>query len=318
MTNVTIARLLEDVRKVFSPPRRAKATRKAICQVVREIGELPSVEGTADIRVRTIAEWMDAHPQRSAIRTKSLLAAFRTACRYAVVEGYIDRNPFEFWNASEWVREDYKAPAAKPTPVRHRSVEQISRVLALADARAEIGGWMDKRLRALVYLYAFTGMRAAEGFHLAVDEVHLAERFVHIKSKPGWSPKTVESAKPIGLNETLRDVLSGWLPETGSYWAFPQLRDRAKCWTGGGPGARPLDHVKRLGEDAGVPGLTIIGFRKTLGTLAQEIGISELERKNLLRHTDVKTGDYYDEADVEISRRTVAKIPFHPRLAVAG
>lgn len=318
MTNVPISRLSDDLRKVYSPPRRAKATRKAICQVLREVGELPSVKGTADIVPVTIAEWMDAHPDRSAIRTKSLLAAFRSACKYAKAAGYVERNPFDFWSAGDWLREDYVPRAARPTPVRHRSVEQISRVLALADARAEVGGWLDRRLRALVYLFAFTGMRAGEAFHAAVDEVRLAERYVHIQAKPGWSPKTLASAKPIGLNETLLDVLASWLPEAGSYWAFPQLRDRAKPWTGGGPGSRPLDQVKRLGEDAGVPGLTIIGFRKTLGTIAQEIGISELERKNLLRHTTVKTGAFYDEADVEISRRTVAKIPFHPRLAVAG
>jgi integrase len=318
MTNVTIARLISDLRKVYAPPRRAKSTRKAICQVLKEVGALPSVQGTEDLGPVTIAEWMDAHPDRSAIRTKSLLASFRAACKFAKAAGYVERNPFDFWSAGEWLREDYIPVAAKPTPIRHRSIEQISRVLALADARAEIGGWMDRRLRAMVYLFAFTGMRAGEGFRLAVDEIHLVERYVHIEAKPGWKPKTLASAKPIGLNETLRDVLATWLPETGSYWAFPQLRDRTKPWTGGGPRSRPLDQVKQLGLDAGVPGLTIIGFRKTIGTLAQEIGISELERKNLLRHTDVRTGRFYDEADVEISRRTVAKIPFHPRLAVAG
>lgn len=317
MPEVSIARLSSELHKLYSPPRRAKSTRKQVVQVLREFGALPDVRTTADLTPVAVADWMDAHPDRSPVRTKSLLASFRAACKYAVNRGYLDSNPLDFWAAGEWVREDRVPKAAKPRPVRHRSVTEISKVLARADDEARIGDWFARRLRALVYLFAFTGMRAGEGFHLAVDEIHLAERYLHIKAKPGWSPKTLKSAAPIGLNDTLTEVLADWIPQTESYWLFP-AKDRAKPWTTGGPGYRPLDQVKALGTRAGVEGLTILGFRKTIGTLAKEIGISELERKSLLRHTDVKTGAFYDEADVEISRRIVAKIPFHPRLAVVA
>lgn len=317
MTDVPIAQLSSDLYRLFSPPRRAKSTRRQIVQVLREFAELPEVRSTADLTPVSIAAWMDAHPTRTPVRTKSLLASFRSACKYAVIRKYLDQDPFDFWSAGEWIREDYVPPETKPRPVRHRSVEQISRVLARADAEAAFGDWFAHRLRAMVYLFAFTGMRAGEGYHLAADEVHVAERYLHFQAKPTWSPKTLKSAAPIGLNETLAAVLAEWLPLSGSYWAFPTV-DRLRPWKTGGPGFRPLDQIKALGDRAGVPGLTIIGFRKTIGTLAKEIGISELERKNLLRHTDVKTGMHYDEADADISRRIVAKLPFHPRLAVAG
>jgi hypothetical protein len=69
-----------------------------------------------------------------------------------------------------------------------------------------------------------------------------------------------------------------------------------------------------LGRRAGVPGLTIASFRKTIGTYAKAWGLGQLELKALLRHSNVETQSWYDEEPVESLRPATAKIMF-PRIA---
>lgn len=308
MRPVSITRFRAEIDTLYSPPRRAKATRKQIAQVLREFAELPGVKRTSDLNPATIARWMDAHPGRTVVRTKSLLATFRAACKYAVSQNYISSNPFDFWKPNEWIRDDAEDRPRSSRPVRHKSAADLGRVLDQADREA-VRGWEQRRLQALVYTYAFTGMRAGEAMHLYVSEIDLNARVLQIAAKPGWRPKTLKSAKPIPIAPPLAEVLSNWLPHTGSTWAFP-TRKLDRPWTTGGPGYRPLDAVKELGRRAGVEGLTILGFRKSIGTLAKAMGISQLERKDLLRHTSVETGDYYDEDDLDLLKATIAKIHY--------
>ena len=54
--------------------------------------------------------------------------------------------------------------------------------------------------------------------------------------------------------------------------------------------------------------MTILGFRKSLGTHAKAMGLGGLERRELLGHALEETGDWYDEEAVESMRPAVAKI----------
>jgi integrase len=186
-------------------------------------------------------------------------------------------------------------------------------VLQLADREAV--SWESRRLQALVYTYAYLGLRAAEALHLWVDDVDLGRSAVTLRSHPeeGWKPKTLKSSAVLPIAEPLSAVLAVWLPHTGTRWVFPGKKLRGP-WLSGGPGVRPLDQVKELGRRAGVPGLTIASFRKTIGTYAKSWGFSQLELKALLRHSAVETQRWYDEEEIESLRPAVAKVQF-PRIA---
>ena len=125
----------------------------------------------------------------------------------------------------------------------------------------------------------------------------------------GWKPKTLKSAAVLPIVGPLAAVLADWLPETGCRWLFPGKK-RQGPWLYGGPGIRPLDQIKELGQRAGVPDLTIASFRKTIGTYAKSWGFSQLELKALLRHSNVETQRWYDEDEVEALRPATAKIVF--------
>jgi integrase len=69
-------------------------------------------------------------------------------------------------------------------------------------------------------------------------------------------------------------------------------------------------HIAALGERAGVPGLTILAFRHTVGTLAEAWGIGELALQRLLRHSQPATQQHYRHPDLALMRQAVARIRF--------
>ncbi len=311
MPAISIARLYDELMVIYAPPRRAASTRRQVAQVMREITAVPGVRKSSDLRSVTIAKWMDLHPDRTAVTTKSLLRCLRAITTYAIAEGYLKHSPFSYRKVNSWIRDDAAPPART---LKHRSIEDVTRVLELADAEASGGAWDRRRLRMLVNLYAYLGLRMAEAPHLWVSDVDLFRSALHLQAhaEDGWRPKTLRSAAVLPLAGPLVGLLADWIPDTGCRWVIPGKK-RQGPWLHGGPGVRPLDQVRELGARAGVPGLTIASFRKTIGTFAKSWGFSQLELKALLRHSSVETQRWYDEDEVEALRPATAKIQF-PRL----
>ncbi len=313
MRNASWDRLRAEILSLYEPPLRAKATWWQMRQILTEFGALPSVKRANDLSPPNIAAWIRLHPDRSPARTASLLRCLSAAATYAVQTGHLRHDPFDFRSPGQWVRTDSR-PSVK-TPA-HRSAADIGRLLELLDTEASEGSWTAGRLQALVYTYAFTGLRKCEALVLEQIDIDLGERTVTIQAKPDWRPKTVKSAARLPLAPPLAEVLGRWLPRTGCQWVFPGRRLRGP-WTGGPQGRKAIDEIKAAGQRAGIRGLTILGFRKTVGTLAKSWGISQLELKALLRHTTVETQRYYDEEDAELLRTAAAKIQF-PRIATSA
>jgi len=288
--------------QLYAPPMRAAATRREVKQI---LAELP-IATTADLTPGAIASWVQAHPDRSAARTASLLRALAPAAKYAARFGYLDHSPFEFRPPSQWIRPDARGGAR---PRIGKSAAEIARVLELADSEASAGSWAGGRLQALVYLLAFTGVRKGEALTLQVPDVDLNRRLVAIRPKPSWRPKTISSSARIPIAEPLAHVMALWLARTGCQWVFPGSRLRGP-WTGGPPRQTALAAVRALGERAGVPGLSILSFRKSIGTLARSWGIGPRGLMALLRHTNLQTQDWYDEDDLDLLREDVRKIRF--------
>jgi integrase len=308
MRKLRFDRFVAEVLSLNEPPIRAKGTLRQMRQVLREFAELPSIRAVADLRPPAIAAWIKAHPQRSPARSASLLRSLSSACSYGVSEGYLAHSPFEFRRVNGWVRDQVLAPD-HPRALRHQTAEAIDRVLRLLDADAAGGAWKAGRLQALVYVFAYLGLRKAEGLNLKTYDVDLTRRVVSIEPRRTFRPKTKRSAAKLPIAEPLADVLGLWLPRCGGEWVFPGVR-LGGPWTSGPPGYKPLDEIRAAGERAGVRDLTIAGFRKTIGTLAKGWGLGQLELKALLRHSNVETQRWYDEEQVESLRPAVAKIQF--------
>ena len=191
------------------------------------------------------------HPDRGPARTASLLRCLSAAATYAAKTGLLRHDPFDFRSPGQWVRLDARPPVPKP-PV-HRSAADIGRLLALLDTEATKGSWEAGRLQALVYTYAFTGLRKCEALHLEQIDVDLSGRTLLTSAKPDWRPKTVRSAARLPLAPPLAEVLARWLPRTGCQWVFPGRRLRGP-WTGGPQGRKAIDEIRRQGSGPGSAG----------------------------------------------------------------
>ena len=232
-------------------------------------------------------------------------------CTYGALKHYL-ADPFDFRAVSQWLPAN-ELDAAEPWP-RHRSAEEIRRVLARADLEAQGGPWEARRLRAAVYTFAFTGAHKSEVLGLRVRDLDPVLHTVAFRSHPRRRLKTVLRSAVLPLAEPLAAVLAGWLPEVlerfprGEY-LFPHHFGTGP-WLSGRPGHRPLDCVRALGERAGVPGLTIVAFRHSLATLAESWGIGELALQRILRHARRRTQDAYRHPDLDLMREAIGRVKF--------
>lgn len=317
MARIAWSVFTDEILSLYTPPLCAKATYFVVRQVLRELGE-SGIRHTGQLTEPGIAKWIvGTCERRSTVRTLSLLRTLAPITQRAKLWGYCRYDPFAIKPPKKWLRVDAIVDAeAEERRRKSQPLAAIGRVLDLLDAEAAGGDWSANRLRALVYLYAFTGLRKGEALYLQAANLDLAAHRLTITAKPGWKPKTLASAAPLPIVGPLAAVLEHWLPLTGSEWVFPGKR-RVGPWVSGAPGTKPLDQIKAAGERAGVANLTILGFRKTIGTYGKSWGFSQLELKSLLRHSDPETQKWYDEERFDSLRPALERIRF-PRLADTG
>lgn len=307
-----------------------KATREKFRQAFQELKAV-GVRTTADLTPETLDRWADAwREKRSYGASHSVLRTIRRICslaKDAEPEPFLteESDPFRRRKLTKILRGYRKN---RPTD-RHLSIDQMRALLQRADAEALAGGWPQRRLRALVYLLAYTGCRKLEALGMRVEDVDFAEGILWIWPHAERDLKTEGSAAPLGLHPALRAVLDEWTTESGSPFLFPNVTNRAKPWRHGGPGFRPLDQLAALGVRAGVPGVTFLGFRQTLASLAEAWGWEVPAIQRQLRHASPQTQQHYRRADKRTVKDLAASIdydldtesgaptpepPFRPRL----
>jgi integrase len=305
---IPFAAFSAELMKLYEPPLRAKSTcrgmRHMLAAVAEELGEAGTTAGlTPDLVGRLVA----ARTHLSPHSVKGLLRCLKTACNYALQMGYLRSTPFAF--RKQWVR------TPEPSVREHHSREEIARVLDLMarDVTRKDGWaqWRARRLHALAATVAFTGMRRMEALYLKVEDVLLDERMILIVSRPDNRLKTPNSAQPVPIPDALHKILNVWLPDTGCEWAFPNVY-RTAPWTGGSPGYKPLDRMKRLGKRAGVAGFTFMSLRHSWATHAEYWGLSEAMIQRVLRHTSPQTQRHYRHADATNMRAALGDIDFGP------
>ena len=183
-------------------------------------------------------------------------------------------------------------------------------------------------------MFAYTGMRKREALNLRVEDIDIPGQVINIVCRSTNALKT-ESSQPIPMVEALASALAEWLPHLAIPADWPELaqpkgpcprsnptgkRDpglvfpntyRTSAWSGGPPGHKPLDRIKRLGQRAGAEGFTILSLRHSFATHAESLwGLSDLQIQRILRHTNTRTQGVYRHADLANLRQAVAGITF--------
>jgi integrase len=315
---IPFAAFQAELLDLYRPPLRSKGAFGKLRQVLEILSDLIGPGTTAELTPALIGRFVASRPPgQSGATLKSLLGVVRAACRYAIERRYLAASPFAA--RAQWVRPT--APKAK----RHHSAEDIARVLELARATVERktpgsrAQWRAWRTYAAVSIVAYTGVRKGECLRLWVEDVDFRDRTIRIVERNGTTYKTVGSAAPVAMPDALASILAGWIDFLGRFrrvpddgaprpsanpdgrvepqWLIPN-QYRTGAWLGGSPGWRPLDALRRLGERAGVEGLTFLSLRHSWATHAESLwGFSEALIQRQLRHTNTRTQHYYRHAD---------------------
>jgi integrase len=332
MPAISIARFKDKVVANYEGRGCAPSTVRQVRQVLRELMELktkhgkPLVAKTSDLTDEAIGAWKKAFPDRTPVTLKSHLRCLSSLCTRAKKSGWLKLDPFDVDAIADWVREDCRPSA--PKRQWSRSPDDIRRVFALATREADAGGcgadrlrtdesaWEAERLRAYIFTLFLLGARPAEIQRLSVDDfsprfltITIQAKWIPLRGgrRIWWKPKTVGSAATLPIGDQLSEVLKRWIRLSGSDWLFPGKK-LIGPWTTGGPGVRPLDQVKALGERAGVHDLCQKSARKGIGAHGKLIGLGALERKGFFRHEDEETSEGYDDEKVDSMRPAAGKI----------
>ncbi len=305
-TAVPFATFKSHVEMLYKPPLRARATWVAMRQSLSLLGALPGVETTADITTSTIAKFVASRDGKHVNTTAHHLRKISAACSIAAGEGWLYVNPFLV--RRRWIR------GVKTAEPRTLSVEEMGRVLDLAaelvDTARSCDKWKARRRLAIVSVLAYTGLRKMECLRLRVEDVDFRTGMIHVVSRVGL--KTTGSEAPVPMPPALQPTLRGWLTHLGSCpWLFPGST-REGPWVAGALGKRPIDALRRLGEMAGIEGLTFQSFRHSFATAAEGFGLSVPQIQRCMRHTGPATQNWYRHADLDAMRASVAGIDFRP------
>ena len=162
-------------------------------------------------------------------------------------------NPFAGrGNATIGSRRRREKDKGRHKPPVYYTRPQVAALLNQADQ--EIGekpdDWNRRRLRALIYFEAYTGVRIEEALFLEWDDIDWRAGVANINFKVEHDLKTQGSENPIGLPDALIEVLREWEAHKTCNWVFPNTRRRP--WTGGSPGSKHIDQLKALAVRAGV------------------------------------------------------------------
>lgn len=279
---------------------RAKATWAKARQAFREIEALEP-RTTADLTPGLVARFVESRRGRGDASTIGLLNCLRVACRYATRMGWLAVSPFAV--VADWGLD------AEPRDIpRHLSMAEVARLLEHVEAGRE--SWTGGRLQALVATLAYTGLRRGEALHLRAEDIDLERGFLWVpKRRLAWKAKTSRSAAPVPIPTPLAPILADWIPRSESPWLFPGVT-RIGPWTGGAPGWRPYDALAAAGKAAGVGHVNFMVLRHTWATHAPSWGLGEIQVKQVLRHTTIRTQRHYIHADLENLRRAVRRIDY--------
>ena len=194
-------------------------------------------------------------------------------------------------------------------PVRqdkHLALREVQRLLDRLDREAterelfdtDRKAWRARRRRVLIVLILYTGLRAGEALRLQIDDVDFDASLAWVTERE-TPTKTAAARDFVPIPKVCMVTLRGWCEDLAGQFVFPQIR-RDRPWLNGGPGYKPVDEVRAVGQRAGIEGVTLLRLRHTWATHAESLwGLSEPAIQRILRHTNPRTQRHYRHADAE-------------------
>ena len=182
-----------------------------------------------------------------------------------------------------------KLPKVPRRVQRTLTANEVARLLGECDPSTTKG----TRDIALINLLVDTGLRASEVCAVRVDHMDLEARFLLVKVKGG-------TFEPAHFGDTVASVLATWLAvrsgvaHAGTETLFVSV--------GGGTPGRPLTTrglrsiLKRLGDKAGVAGVSPHAFRRGFACIADEAGASTRQIQLAGRWRNIREVERYTMA----------------------
>ncbi|QDU62132.1 site-specific tyrosine recombinase XerC [Planctomycetes bacterium Pan216] len=282
------------IESIYAPPLAAIATLRKHRQVRGLLESVASSPGKLTVpAIAKLAKQLAERRDHSTVNT--LLAFARTQCGLFTAQGWLEPNPFEL--RSFFLRE------SEPS-VSHLVHADVIRLLDQADrefqtAPTERKRWEASRLRCLLYVVAYTGLRAEEALHLRVGDLDPDHRILWV-ADDHHRTKTAGSVAPVPLPAIAVEVLLEHLRVNDGRSFLFGLKSADKPWSqqNAKHGYRASDRLKQLGERAGVAGVTLLRLRHTCATHAESLwGLSRGQIQSILRHDSPRTQRHYRHAD---------------------
>ncbi len=155
-------------------------------------------------------------------------------------------------------------------------------------------------------LALYSGLQQQEIAWLGWEVVDLEEGWLHVRSKKGWSPKSITSERSIPIAKELADYLTN-TPRTCRRWVAAQSPNKQWCrrWLGA--------ETRRLFQTAGVDDDGPHTLHRLRGTFATTVlrGGGDLESlREVLGHSVLSVTAGYLSATSESKRRAVGGLSF--------
>ncbi len=191
---------------------------------------------------------------------------------------------------------------------------ELKTLFAAADAVTGKSYFQHLRLKAVIRLAAFYGLRMGEVFGLSFKRIDIDGRTMLIKevaSKPGGqrpflkeSPKTIASKRWMVLD----DVTAGILLQLRNYYTKtkhdnPDFDGQNLQLVFGDTEGNVYDpgnfngEFKRLTMAAGLKSITLHELRHTHSTLLNKLGVKHEDRERRLGHSDASINGHYTHID---------------------
>jgi integrase len=293
--------------ELYHPKLKAVATRRGLVHCLNILREL-GVTSTEDFTVGLVARIVTTRdPSLSPNTVKGLLRYTQTIMSHAVKIGALKTSPFSVRPLRTWVR------GSAPKGVKHLTKAQIKALLLLLekDVTERVGfqQWHSRRLKFLINLICYTGMRKSECLYLKVHDIDFELNIINIADRAEHKCKNESSAKPVPMIKPLRDQAIEWLDHRMDApsnllrpvvdWVFPNVMVPTP-WVGGCQGTRPLCKFKEAAVRAGIPDedASLHALRRSLATHLEPIAAPSMIQR-ILRHSGpAVTEQYYRKADI--------------------
>ena len=237
---------------------------------------------------------------------KNIRGVLSSAYEFAVENRYVNENPVLKSRMPSF-------PHSIKKEVPEYSAEQVRKLLLYAKEH-------DSHIYTFLILALYTGLRKGELLALTWDDVDYDKKLLNVnKSRTGrhkdvttqiTTPKTKSSNRKIPINDFVIKALKAEKQRQGEYAQMPDNSyDRSHNFIVRNILGQPYVNlsainrvVDRLTKNAGLPHITIHGFRHSVASILDNNGVPIQDISVLLGHESVQTTE-----KIYINRRRTAK-----------